>query len=214
MIRIFFNPLDSKSVVEYPIAEGTQLIHFLQSNYPSGFDGSLRVFVGTDELDLDDLDYEVKDTDSIVMLVMPSGAELTLAKVGAILISAVIGAAIGYVINLIFAPKTPSFGDDGDESVVYSLNPTRNEVRLGSPIASHYGTVSHPPPFASAPSVFFWEGSNDMYVDELLCLGQGNYTIDQIFIGDTPLDAIQLGTVKYWTFGSDFHQQQMGRIGD
>jgi hypothetical protein len=63
VIRIFFNPLDSKSVVEYPITPGTQLIQFLQSNYPTGFDGALRVFIGTEELDLIDLDYEVQETE-------------------------------------------------------------------------------------------------------------------------------------------------------
>ena len=213
MIRIFFNPLDAKSVVEYPIAEGTQLIHFLQSNYPSGFDGALRVFVGIDELDLSDLDYEVQAEDLVTMLVMPSGPG-TWTIVGKILIHALVAAAIGYALNLLFPPKTPSFGDDGDESAVYSLSPTRNDARLGQPIASHYGVVSHPPPYASAPYVFFWDGSNDQYVDEILCLGQGKYEIQDIIIGETPLSAIQQGTVKYWVFDPDDHQQQMGRIGD
>lgn len=216
MIRIFFNPLDSKSVVEYPITPGTQLIDFLQSNYPSGFDGALRVFVGIDELDLADLDYEVQELDSITMLVMPSGAGF-LPAAGAILIQALVAAAIGYVISLIFAPKTPSFGDEPSESLVYTLNPTRNAIRLGEPIQSSYGTCSFPPPFGSAPYSFYWEGSNDQYVDELLVLGQGKFaeiTPDDIFIGDTPLSSIADGSVRYWVFDSDFHQQQMGRIGD
>jgi len=138
VIRLFFNPLDAKSVVEYPIAPGTQLIHFLQTNYPTGFDGSLRVFVGTEELDLDDLDYEVKETDNITMLVMPSGPPAAPAaagfwgKVGAILVQALVAAAIGYAINLIFRPKTPSFGDDGAESVVYSILHPSQAPRLSS----------------------------------------------------------------------------------
>jgi hypothetical protein len=160
VIRIFFNPLDSSSKVEYEVAEGTQLIDFLQEHYPSGFDGILRVFVGADELALEDLDYEVLDHDQITMLVMPSDATFWV-PVGKIVLTALIGAAIGYVINLIFAPKTPSFGGGDDESPVYSLNPTRNTARLGQPIETHYGTVSWPPSYAAAPYNYFWEGSND-----------------------------------------------------
>lgn len=217
MIRIFFNPLDAKSVENFHVDSGTKLIDFLQANYPTGFDGALRVFIGTEEIDLIDLDYQVKDEDQITMLVMPSNSPVFWAKVGGILIQALVAAAVGYAISLIFAPKTPSFGDEAEESAVYTLNPTRNEARLGSPIPVHYGTVSFPPNYGSAPYSFYWEGSNDQYVDELLVLGQGKFneiTIDDIFIGDTPLSSIAAGSVKYWVFDSDFHQQQMGRIGD
>ncbi len=212
MIRIFFNPLDAKSKVEYPVTEGTQLIHFLQEHYPNGFDGMLRVFVGIDELDLADLDYEVQKHDQITMLVMPSG--LTWVAVGKILVTALVTAAISYAINLIFAPKTPSFGDDADESPVYSLNPTRNSARLGQPISVSYGRVSWPPAFAAAPYGFYFEGSNDQYIDELLCLGHGKFDIHEVYIGDTPLSALESGTVRYWVFDQDVHQQQMGRVGD
>ena len=74
-VRIFFNPLDASSVEKFSLDAGTPLIDFLQKEYPLGFDGMIRVFVGMDELDLTDLDYEI-DQEQVTMIVMPVGAWL------------------------------------------------------------------------------------------------------------------------------------------
>jgi len=209
VVRIFFNPLDAKSKVEYPIAPGTQLIDFLQKEYPYGFDGVLRVFIGIEELAIDDLDYVVQENEQITMLVMPG---ITLAMVGTYLIQALVAFAIGYVINLIFGPEVPGAPNAPEESSVYSLSPTRNSARLGEPIEVIYGTVSYPPSFASVPYAFFAGESNDQYVDELLCLGQGYFTDISIMIGDTPVGIMAPGTVQYWIYGPDDHNSTGGVI--
>jgi hypothetical protein len=51
-----------------------------------------------------------------------------------------------------------------------------------------------------------------MYVDELLCFGHGEFTIDEIFIGDTPVTALEAGSVKWWKYGPDEHLQRIGTI--
>jgi hypothetical protein len=209
-IHLFFNPLDARSCETFDVPNGTPIIDWLQEHYPDGFDGVLKVFIGHEEIDLIDLDTPVGD-ERIIMLVMPGGPGF-LPALGAILVNALIAAAIGVVIGFLFAPETPGAFGGGDESPVYSLNPTRNEARLGQPISCHYGTVSWPPDYAAAPYGFFSESSNDMYVDELLCLGQGDFTIDEIFIGDTPVTTLESGSVKWWVYGPDDHLQKLGTI--
>jgi hypothetical protein len=209
VVRIFFNPLDAKSKVEYPIESGTLLIDFLQEHYPCGFDGVLRVFVGIDELAIDNLDYPVAEDEQITMLVMPG---ITGVLIGQFLIQALVAFAIGYVINLIFGPEVPGTPNGGEESSVYSLSPTRNAARLGEPIEVIYGTVSYPPSFASVPYAFFAGDSNDQFVDELLCLGQGYFKDVEITIGDTPVNILAPGTVQYWIYSPTDHNSTAGAI--
>jgi len=213
IINVYLNPLDASSLESFEVDAGTLLIDFLQTNFPTGCGGCLRVFVGIEELALENLDYPVKEDEQITMLVMPGatiGAYIA-ANWVQILVQAAISAAIGYAISLIFAPSTPSFSQ-GEESPVYSINATRNRARLGEPIAAHYGTSSYPPDFAAAPYLFYNEGSNDMFVDELLCLGHGDFEDIEIYIGETPINDLEPGTVWHWIYGPDDHGSALGVI--
>ncbi|MDJ0792255.1 MAG: hypothetical protein QNJ71_10200, partial [Acidimicrobiia bacterium] len=215
-LRLFFNPLDSSSKETHQLKPGTLLIDFLVENYPHGFDGGLATFIGNEYLPVEDLDYPVNENDCVTMLVMPMGAEfaatyLTAEFLMPILIQATIGLVIGFTINLLFGPEAPNIGK-GEDSPVYSINPTRNRSRLGEPITAHYGTVSFPPDYAAAPYTYYVEDSNDQFIDELLCLGQGDYTVDQITVGDTPIDILAPGIVQFWLYGPDDHNQTLGVI--
>jgi hypothetical protein len=211
-VRIFFNPLNAASVEKFTLDPGTKLIDFLQKEYPLGFDGMIRVFVGLDELDLTDLDYEIKDQEQVTMLVLPVGVEITAALLVKSLISAAIGLAISFVINFLFAPSAPKGLGNDDESPVYSISATRNRARPNEPIGAYYGSVVYPPDYASAPSQFFFEGSNDQYVDQLMCLGVGEFNITDIFVGETPISALEPGSVRYWVYPPSLHLEQLGNI--
>ena len=209
IVRIFFNPLDTADVKEFPLAPGTLIIDFLQEHYPAGFDGFVRVFAGVEEVALEDLDREVAEQELITILIMPGDPT---TAIGVALISAAISIGVGLVINLIFPPTSPKGAKNETESPVYSLNASRNQARLGDPVSSHYGTVSFPPDYASQPTIWYSGSSNDMFVDELLCLGHGEFDIDEIYIGDTPISAIEPGSVSVWKFGPKDHRQRIGVI--
>ena len=213
IIRIFFNPLNGQDRKDYPVEPGTRIIDFLQEHYPIGFDGCVRVFVGRDEIALDDLDILIGEEEQITILVMPTGG-IEWATIGAYLLQAAIAVAIGYTINLLFPPKTPGSFKQEAESPTYSINATRNQARLGDVIPSHYGTVTWSPDFASAPYQFFYEYSNDQFVDELLCLGFGSYNIEEIYIGDVPVTSLEAGSVQWWKFEPWQHMNRMGVITD
>jgi len=210
-VNVFYNPLDANSKESFPIECGTQIIDFLRKEFPLGFEGCLRVFVGNEEISLDDLDYEVGEDEQITMLVMPS-AEGVGYYIGQAIVTALIATAIGFVINLIFPPKVPGSAKNESESPVYSLNANTNASRLGDPIPTHYGTVSFPPDLASAPYFFFNGDTNDQYVDTLLVVGHGFYNINEIYVGDTPLTSLERGTAEYWVFNPLEHTQRMGIV--
>lgn len=211
LVKVFFNPLDGSDRKEYQVEPGTQIIEFLQEHFPSGFNGHLRVFAGVEEIQIDDLDRVIGEEELITLLVMPAGGAFIAAALPYV-IQALVAVAIGFVLNLIFKPSAPNAAKEEAESPVYSLNASRNAARLGDPITCHYGTVSFPPDFAAAPYIFYYEGSNDMYVDELLCLGHGQFDVQQVYIGDTPVTSIEPGSVRYWTFTPLQHMQTMGNI--
>jgi hypothetical protein len=209
-VTVFFNPLNGKDKKTYRVEPGTQIIEFLQAEFPAGFGAPVRVFSGCDEVAPDDWDSIIREDVSTIVLVLPGA--ITWAQVGAYLLQAAIAVAVGYVINLIFAPKSPNGLDRGDESPVYSIGPTRNQARLGSPVPAHYGTVIYPPDFASVPYVYGQQVSNDQYVDELLCLGHGKFEIHDILIGNMSIYDLAPGSVKYWVFDSSQHLQTLGTI--
>lgn len=213
-ISIFFNPLNARSREDFEVDPGTLLIDWLQVHYPNGFDGVARAFVGAVELPIDDWDYPIQEAEQITLLVLP-GAEAAAAAWAYIypyLIQALVGLAVGIVVSLIFRPKSPDGLDAGEESPVYSLNATQNRARLNEPVPVHYGTPTWPPDFAAAPYVFYTGTSNDMFVDELLCLGHGNFVVSEVFVGDTPVDVIGEGAFQYWLYGPDDHGQRLGAI--
>jgi len=211
IVRVFFNPLSAKHKQEYPIEPGTQIIDFLVEHFPSGFDGVIKVYVGITEVAIEDLDRVVYEEEQVTILVMPSDPA-TGTLIASYALKFAIAFAVGYVIQLLFPPSTPKGLKSESESPVYSLNATRNASRLGDPISAHYGTVSFPPDYASAPYVWYSWDSNNMYVDEILCLGHGEFDIEDIFIGDTPISAIEPGSIQVWTFGPMDHLSRMGNI--
>lgn len=225
IIRLFTNPLDAKSLIEYEIEPGTVLIDWLQDEYPEGFGSLVRVFIGKDEIDLDDLDYEVGDLEQITILVMPgggAGAAISAAWTAyggwsALAVQVAVAVGVGIAMALLFPPKKMD-GDDGGEDPVYSLNTSTNKARLGQPIPSHYGTVNFPPDVASAPYSFFSHDgeSNEQFIDGLYCLGQGKFDVDnmEVYVGDTPISQLEKGSAFYYITGAGGHYRTMGAFSE
>lgn len=226
LIRLFTNPLDAKSLIEYDIEPGTVLIDWLQDEYPEGFGSLVRVFIGKDEIDLDDLDYEVGDLEQITILVMPGdpgfGAAMAAAWANyggwtALAIQAAVGIGIGVAMSLLFPPKKMG-GDDGGEDPVYTLNTNTNKARLGQPIPSHYGTVRFPPDVAAQPVSFYSHNgeSNEHFIDGLYCLGQGKFDVEnmEVYVGDTPISQLEKGSAFYYITGAGGHNRTMGAFSE
>ena len=209
-VKVLYNPLDAKAFELFDVESGTTIIDFLVAEFPQGFGAPVRVISGRDEVPCDQWDKVIDEEQPLVVLVLPAGIEA--AVIGQYLLQAAIAVAIGYVINLIFAPTVPGGINDGDESPVYSIGATRNQARLGAPVECIYGTITYPPSFASAPYVYNLEASNDQFVDELLCLGHGKFRVDDILIGNASIYDLQAGSAKWWLFDSSQHLETLGTI--
>ncbi len=94
---------------------------------------------------------------------------------------------VAVLVSLVFTallPKTP--GALPGSSPVFSAGGQTNTIRLGEPIECCYGRNRVFLTYASRP--FFRYIGNQQYSYNLFCLGQGEYEIDQIQIGDTNIE--------------------------
>lgn len=74
-------------------------------------------------------------------------------------------------------------------SPTYSLQAQGNTARLGAPIPVQYGRMRIYPDFASQPYVEY--SDNEQYLYELLMIGQGEYSIEAVQIGNSPTTSFQ-----------------------
>ena len=179
-----FKPLERRIVSE---REYARLIDFLTEWYPSGFGAVVDITVnGGAVIGVDDYDMVELSGDDVVVLVRRPA--VTAAMVGGYSIVAwvanlAINVAAGYLLGRIFAPDGDSVSrENNTASPVYSLNAQQNETKLGLPIPVSYGTVRMYPPMISQPYYKYVDG--DEYLYHLLCIGQGEYGVESIMIGD------------------------------
>ena len=94
------------------------------------------------------------------------------------------GAAL---INAILPMAKP--GQTATPSPTYNLQAQGNAARLEQPIPVQYGRVLAFPDFAAQP---YWEyAGEEQYLYHLLCLGCGEFDIEEIRIEDTPVTAFE-----------------------
>ena len=72
-------------------------------------------------------------------------------------------------------------------SPTYSLQAQGNSARLEQPIPVQYGRMRFTPDFAAQPYSEF--AGSDQYLYQLLCLGQGEFDVEQVQIDDTDISA-------------------------
>ena len=80
------------------------------------------------------------------------------------------------------------------QSPTYSLQAQGNTARLGNPIPVIYGKHLIYPDFAAQP--YYRYQNNNQFVYQLHCIGQGNYSVEQIRIEDTPISSFKEITYK------------------
>jgi hypothetical protein len=211
------NPLTPLQREEFALEAGCLLIDWLQLHYPQGFGVPMRCRVNDEELALDDLDYAVKDEDVVVIALMPA-EPATLTAIGvSLLISAVLSVATYFVMRA-FMPKESA--GKGDATSIYDINSDQNSARIGDPVPVVYGNVIFAPDYVTQPYTWFsWSQANYdqlyngvQYLDMILCVGQGNVDVTDVFVGDTDAATIDYGVVSYQVFKPAQHLKALGNI--
>jgi len=173
-----FNPLKGMQKHEHP---GYITIRaWLQEQYPGflEFDKPTICLVNGAPVLREDWDKREILPNDIVNFVAVVGYEW----VAIIAVVLVIALAV-YMAVTTKTPETP--GELPSSSPVFSTQGKTNTIRLGEPIECNYGRNRIYPSLASRP--FFRYVGNDQFQHTLLCIGQGEYSIADIFIGDTPI---------------------------
>jgi len=214
------NPLTPHLREMVEIAAGTSVIDWLQTNHPAGFGMPIRFYVNGIEKALDDLDYEVAADDVVVIALMPA-EPISLTSIAiSFAISAAL-AAISFAVNyFFFRPKEASGGLKGDRRSVYDISSDQNSARLGEPIPVVYGDVLMTPDYVSQPYTWYqWSQANAseplngiQYLDLIMCVGQGNINVTDVFLGDTEFSTLPAMTLGYRVFLPSQHNSVMGTI--
>lgn len=121
-----------------------------------------------------------------------AGSVGALTTIGSIA-SGVIGLVGTQLINAIIpSGNTPSSIKQQQAvspSPTYTLTSQGNRVRMGEAIPDCYGRHLHFPDFSADPYTEY--AGNEQYLYQQFCLGQGEYDIEQIRIGDAPISSFQ-----------------------
>lgn len=214
------NPLTPHTRETFPIAPGTPVIDWLQEKHPKGFGMPIRFYMNGTEQALDDLDMPVGEDDVAVIALMPG--EPGTITLSAILIQLAIGAVLAgasIALNYFFTPKERS-GAKGKAITIYDVASDQNAAKIGEAVPVVYGSVLHTPDYIAQPYSFYtWSQANFdeaysgiQYLDMLLCVGQGNIDVPNIYLGDTDASTITSGVVTWRAFKPADHGKVMGTI--
>lgn len=189
----------------YTIEFSGALIDLLQTHWPQGFSGHSAIYVNGVLLPVEDYDADVSDDDRVVIMPdVPAGLETAtiylLVQIAVLLVSV--------ALSFLLMPKQPK--SRGGKGRVYSIGSGQNVPALGEIIAEHFGRCWFFPDVASQPYVQYI--NNDQFVYQLLLIGSGEYRIDNIRVGNTPLASIPAGLVDYRVYGPADHKSQFGVI--
>jgi len=126
----------------------------------------------------------------VAAAVFTGGATLGVA----LMWGAAAGAAMGLISTLIPQPEVPSSQTDREgASPTYSISAQGNSARLMEAIPVQYGRMRTFPAFAAQP--YTENNSNQTYVYQLFCLGQGRLSIEALQIEDSNFSSY--GEIEY-----------------
>ena len=213
------NPLAPQTREQFHLPAGALVIDWLQDNYPQGFGMPIKFFVNGTEKDLDDLDYSVADDDVAVIALMPAEpvSTGTLIYYGIMLTIA----AISLAASVYLYTQLPQAGKAGKPTTVYDVNGDQNTARIGEPIPVIYGSVLMAPDYVAQPySYYDWSQTKYddqryngiQYLDMLMCVGQGDVDVTDVYVGDTDATTIETGVVTWQAFKPSQHKSLIGNI--
>ena len=214
------NPLAPHTRELYPLAPGTPVIDWLQAEHPRGFGMPIRFYFNGHEKPLDDLDCPVGEDDVAVIALMPAEPISLTALAVQFLIAAALTAA-SYFATQAFAPKeSQGKSAKGERRSAYELSADQNAAKIGDAVPVVYGTVLTTPDYITQPYTWFQWSLADIsepfngiqYLDIIMCIGQGNIDVSDVFVGDTDVTTLPAGVVTYQVFKPAQHRSQMGVI--
>ena len=126
-------------------------LNWLVNYAPSGFGGIATLIKNGEKVEIDDWDFEINDSDLLILTINPAGEQVAIA-VFKFILYVVISAAINRLLYDERIPtQVPGYAEEGAENTVYSISPKQNAARIGGEIPVNYGRPITTPDYASQP---------------------------------------------------------------
>jgi hypothetical protein len=204
-VVVLLNPLDVSRRRRLVLPDDIPLLAWVDANEPAL--GALQRCVFVNGQACEDRTYRTHAHDEVLVTFAPG---ITGAMVTQAIVSAIVAAAIGYIVSRIFAPSRPKAADTPQASQVYGIAPPKNAARLGQPIPVIYGNVIALPDFAAQPYTFYL--GNEAYLHAILCLGLGEFDVVEMMLGQTSAVPLAKDVVQYRVFLPADHNKTFGVI--
>ena len=184
-ITIYNNPFDQRDREVFNSDDG-KFIDWLTRELPTGFDIPSSIYHNGSKVDVNDYDFDLSEK-SFVEIVPNIGDPVT--AIGALVLTAVAYASAQYISQTFLdIPEVPtSFGIN--QSPTYNLRAQSNQARIGEPIPVIYGKHRVYPDLAAVPWTEY--ESDDQFLNQLFCIGQGEHDISDIRFGNNTIDEFE-----------------------
>lgn len=184
LVRIMKNPVKPFDVLEQVVGDGQTVKSALKELYTTDF----KEFSVPTIITLNGQCLMRKQWDTTVLIDGDIMGVVTLPAEPITIFYAVVAVVmLGVSIyTMQMAKKTQNQFDTPAGDPVYSLSGQKNDYRVMEPIEVNYGRSRVWCTYASKP--FARYTGNDQWLYQLLCIGQGEYEINDVYIEDTLID--------------------------
>ena len=213
LIRVHEDPFDLSRPAVHSWAG--PIIDWLRREYPDGFSRPHQARLNGRPMPVEDYDTPLRAGDVLDLVILPGApvaaafAAINWAQIAA---GIAVSLAVSYAANALFGSKPPrpgTAGTSGAGRAAASVGVPTNEARIGQAIPVQYGRVRSVPDLATSPYRRF--ESDDEYVRGILCLGMGEHTVHEVYLGDTAFSALG-SAASYWVYRPTDHGQTLGVI--
>lgn len=185
------NPFEPRNHDKWRVNNDITIRGWLEKEFPgfTEFDLPTICFLNGQPLKREGWGHQLAETDVVQFIAVPQGPFIIIAILVVALALAVVFLAQSPV------PKVP--GEAPASDPVFSVKGQQNDIRLGEPVECNYGRNRIYPSLATRP--YYQYVDNDQFQYSLMCIGQGEYSISEIRIGDTAIASYE--EVQYEILG-------------
>lgn len=211
------NPMSLEGRDVSRVPDGSRPIDWLVEHHPKGCGGPVMHWHNGERI-LDEspdyLDRPIAAGDVVVLAVQPAEPITTTMILTAIL-TAALSAAVSIGLSLIFAkPGAPNAAvpsEMGSSNPAYDVRSRQNTARLGEPVPVVYGEVLTTPDLITQGYPWF-QGGRSMHLDQLMCIGHGDFDVLAVTVGETDAELIEGDAVQFIVVPPAEHDATFGRL--
>jgi len=214
------NPLSQRDMETFDVAPGTTPLDWLLEHYPperGGAGGPVLHWHDGERIDAQDdayLERPIMAGERAVLMVPPAGIDPISIIITAVVV-AVVSAAVNIGLSLLFpdpvAPVATQHDGPGSPSPAYNVRSRQNIARLGEPVPVQYGRVLMTPDLIAQPCATY-DAPRGMHIDMIMCLGQGDYDIYDVIVGETSMNQIEGAGAQWIHVRPGSHNGEFGHL--